>query len=89
MLSQAGAFINRQMVVIRGRSSNKACLPDCGAKAIWLYQQPMIVDQINYLYRMLDRADQKPGRDAYLRFDELTEAVAQCHREIDLVLGRV
>jgi photosystem II stability/assembly factor-like uncharacterized protein len=35
------------------------------------YPQPMLVDQIQYLYGMLNRADQKPGRDAHLRYDEL------------------
>lgn len=46
------------------------------------YQQPKILDQISYLSSMLDRADQKPGRDAYLRYDELFEALAQCEKEI-------
>ena len=31
----------------------------------------MLIDQINYLYGMLTAADQKPGRDAYQRYDEL------------------
>ncbi len=35
------------------------------------YPQPMLIDQISYLGSMLDRADQKPGRDAYVRLDEL------------------
>ena len=35
------------------------------------YMTPMIIDQINYLASMLDRADQLPGKDAYLRYDEL------------------
>jgi photosystem II stability/assembly factor-like uncharacterized protein len=35
------------------------------------YPQPMLIDQISYLGSMLDRADQKPGRDAYIRLDEL------------------
>ena len=37
-----------------------------------IYMQPMLVDQISYLYSMLIRADQKPGKDAYERFEELT-----------------
>ena len=35
------------------------------------YMTPMLVDQLRYLYGMLDRADQRPGRDAYDRFEEL------------------
>jgi len=42
------------------------------------YPQPQIIDQISYLSSMLDRADQKPGRDAYVRFDELTKALNEC-----------
>ena len=46
------------------------------------YQQPMILDQISYLSSMLNRADQKPGNDAYIRFDELMEALSLCEKEI-------
>ena len=35
------------------------------------YPQPMLLDQIRYLYGMLTAADQPPGRDAYERFAEL------------------
>lgn len=52
------------------------------------YPQPQIIDQISYLYNMLDQADQKPGRDAYLRFDELSDVLNQCLMEIDLTLER-
>ena len=37
------------------------------------YQQPMLVAQLNYLYGMTTRADQKPGRDAYERLEVLEE----------------
>lgn len=36
-----------------------------------IYMQPMIVAQISYLYSMLNRADQVPGKDAYDRYGEL------------------
>ena len=36
------------------------------------YPQPMLNDQIGYLYSMISRTDQKPGRDAYNRLKELT-----------------
>jgi photosystem II stability/assembly factor-like uncharacterized protein len=53
------------------------------------YPQPQLIDQISYLYNMLDQADQIPGRDAYLRFDELSETLNQCLMDIDLALERV
>ncbi|MBS1241722.1 MAG: hypothetical protein H6R40_1149 [Gemmatimonadetes bacterium] len=36
------------------------------------YPTPMLLDQLSYLYSMLEGADQRPGRDAYTRLDELT-----------------
>ena len=35
------------------------------------YQQPMLKDQISYLYYVITAADQLPGKDAYDRYDEL------------------
>ncbi|MEO8499621.1 MAG: hypothetical protein ABI565_01805 [Vicinamibacteria bacterium] len=35
------------------------------------YPQPMLIDQFANVARMLGQADQKPGRDAYERFDDL------------------
>ncbi|RMH12218.1 MAG: hypothetical protein D6701_13795 [Gemmatimonadetes bacterium] len=35
------------------------------------YQAPQLADQLRYLYGMTSRADQKPGRDAYVRLDRL------------------
>jgi photosystem II stability/assembly factor-like uncharacterized protein len=37
------------------------------------YPQPMLIDQFASVSRMLGQADQKPGRDAYLRFDDLVK----------------
>ncbi|WP_421763110.1 WD40/YVTN/BNR-like repeat-containing protein [Ekhidna sp.] len=36
-----------------------------------IYMKPMLVDQISYLYFMLNRADQVPGKDAFDRYEEL------------------
>lgn len=38
------------------------------------YMKPMLLDQLRYLAYMLDAADQKPGKDAYDRFEELTQS---------------
>ena len=35
------------------------------------YMKPMLIPQISYLYFMLNQADQRPGRDAYERYEEL------------------
>ncbi|MFC1782319.1 WD40/YVTN/BNR-like repeat-containing protein, partial [Planctomycetota bacterium] len=40
------------------------------------YMTPMLLDQLSYLNSMLDRADQKPGRDAYMRHEELSGLLA-------------
>ena len=36
------------------------------------YMQPMLIDQLKYLYSMITRADQVLGNDAYYRFDTLS-----------------
>jgi hypothetical protein len=33
----------------------------------------MLIDQVRYLYFMLNGADQRPGQDAYDRYDNLVE----------------
>ena len=35
------------------------------------YSQPMLIDMFSYLYQNLIRADQRPGKDAYDRYEEL------------------
>ena len=35
------------------------------------YQQPKLLAQLNYLAYMLKAADQRPGKDAYDRYEEL------------------
>ena len=35
------------------------------------YPPPMLINQLRYLSGMTSRADQKPGRDAYVRYEEL------------------
>jgi len=52
------------------------------------YQQPKILDQISYLSSMLNRADQKPGKDAYIRYEELKEAISICEKELAEALNK-
>ncbi|MBS0011906.1 MAG: hypothetical protein KFF49_10880, partial [Bacteroidales bacterium] len=45
------------------------------------YPQPMLQDQLMYLYSMISRSDQKPGKDAYRRYDELEEVYQSLRNE--------
>ncbi|MEK6478977.1 glycosyl hydrolase [Catalinimonas sp. 4WD22] len=36
-----------------------------------IYMRPMLIDQLSYLRSMLEQADQRPGSDAYQRYEEL------------------
>ncbi len=38
-----------------------------------IYELPLLIDQISYLYYMLGDTDQTPGQDAYERYTELKE----------------
>ncbi|MCJ7680511.1 MAG: hypothetical protein MUP70_07290 [Candidatus Aminicenantes bacterium] len=49
------------------------------------YPQPKIIDQISSLYGMLSQADQKPGKDAWERYDELLKAVKSCRDEFKTI----
>jgi len=57
-----------------GNTNNKlAKLQEQFVTAEGRYMTPMLLNQISYLNSMINRADQKPGRDAYIRYDELKE----------------
>jgi len=43
-------------------------------------------DQVSYLYSMLNRADQIPGRDAYIRYDELKNMLNSFIRKIENII---
>ncbi|MCP4712413.1 MAG: hypothetical protein GY869_27640, partial [Planctomycetes bacterium] len=51
------------------------------------YMTPMLVPQLSYLNSMLSRADQKPGRDAYQRHDELSGLLAQYIAELQQIIN--
>ncbi len=52
------------------------------------YPQPMLIDQLQYLYGMTNGADQRPGADAYARLDELAAQLAASMAELSPLLGR-
>ncbi|MBE0676998.1 MAG: hypothetical protein IH591_20255, partial [Bacteroidales bacterium] len=41
------------------------------------YPQPMLIDQISYLNSQMGSSDQKPGKDLYTRFYQLTKELGQ------------
>lgn len=45
------------------------------------YPQQMLRSQIRYLISMLDRADQQPGQDAYVRLEQLQLAITACEQQ--------
>ena len=50
------------------------------------YPQPMLVDQLTYLYGMVTRADQKVGRDGYARYDELAKQLEAIKQQVGQVV---
>jgi hypothetical protein len=47
------------------------------------YPQPVLMGQISYLLSMISRTDQKPGKDAYIRLDELTTWFNELESSLD------
>jgi hypothetical protein len=46
------------------------------------YMQPMLIDQLRYLYSMTTRADQILGQDAYDRYAELSAQFDEIKRQL-------
>jgi hypothetical protein len=46
-----------------------------------VYPQPMLADQLSNVARMIGQADQKVGRDAFVRFDDLMKELAAVKAE--------
>jgi len=51
------------------------------------YQRPMLMDQLQYLYSMTSRADQRPGQDAYVRLEQLESELQEHIRVLERILG--
>ena len=47
----------------------------------------MILDQLVYLYQNLRRTDQRPGQDAYERYEQLEGALQEQVEKLDGILG--
>jgi hypothetical protein len=51
------------------------------------YQTPMLIQQIGYLNGMTNRADQRPGNDAYVRLSQLRERLAGYAAELQAIVA--
>jgi BMFP domain-containing protein YqiC len=51
------------------------------------YSQPMLIDQLSYLYSNLDRADQRPGVDARERYQSLQNQLDELVAKLTAVIG--
>jgi hypothetical protein len=58
-------------------------------RSISSYPQPMLADQLRYLYSMLQSADQKPGGDAYERLATLKQELEQHKTRMERVLRTI
>ena len=47
------------------------------------YTKPMLIDQINYLFGIVGRADQLPGKDVFDRLEELKVEKTKIEKMID------
>jgi photosystem II stability/assembly factor-like uncharacterized protein len=70
-----------------GRARQLQALLDRLVTASVVYPQPMLVDQFLNVARMLGQADQKPGRDAYLRYDDLMKELGAIKAEFGKLAG--
>ena len=51
------------------------------------YSQPMLIDQLSYLYGNLSSADQRPGKDAYDRYESLSSQLNEQLAKLSRILG--
>ncbi len=52
------------------------------------YPQPMLLSQISYLNSMISRTDQKPGRDAWIRFEELSAQLLEMSQLVNKTISQ-
>jgi hypothetical protein len=52
------------------------------------YPQPMLIDQFSNISRMIGQADQKIGKDAFVRYDDLMKEMNDIKAALDQIAGR-
>jgi len=65
-MEQSGSKRQKMTMLMQLRDIRNAMLTAEGP-----YMEPMLLDQIMYLNAMINQADQRPGMDAYERYEEL------------------
>jgi len=53
------------------------------------YDMPMLADQLQYLSAMINQADQRLGRDAFERYDELRAELDTVNADLETVLREI
>jgi len=51
------------------------------------YPQPMLIDQFSNIARMIGQADQKVGKDAFVRYDDLMKEMTDIKAALDRITG--
>jgi len=82
-LHQEKAEGKRQKAKIRNKYEMLSQLRDQLVSKDGPYPQPMLISQISYLLSMISRADQKPGKDAYTRLNELDDWLNTLEKQLD------
>jgi photosystem II stability/assembly factor-like uncharacterized protein len=52
------------------------------------YPQPMLIDQLGYLYGMITRADQRVGQDGFERYAELRKQLDDILLQVGAIVGK-
>jgi hypothetical protein len=47
----------------------------------------MLIDQLSNIARMLDQADQRPGKDGWDRYNDLAKELATLEAEVTKAIG--
>jgi hypothetical protein len=85
---RAGAQVKK---ALEEKSAEEGVLSDIKKNLIsdkGIYTQPMIIDQLGYLYSNLIGADQIPGQDAYHRYEELNKALNEQMERLARILHK-
>jgi hypothetical protein len=56
--------------------------------ATGIYPQPMLIDQLSNIARMIGQADQKVGKDAFIRYEDLIKEMAAIKTALDAALTK-
>jgi len=71
--------VEKKMKKLKGDSDEKTALKkleDALVQSKGRYTQPKLLSQISYLYGIVNRADQMPGKDAFERYEELVKELS-------------